>query len=359
MKNNKGFTLVELLAVVAILVLILSLITPKIFKQLKTAENVTDKEQINAIIDTSKLYMNQHSELLPEHNSLYTITLNELKESGLIKSSQILNPSTKEELTGCILVNYENNKYKYEYLNNCKYDVTFDTNGGSVSQTSKEVTYGKTYGDLPTPTREGYTFMGWNGKNVAYNIDAQNYTTYNHQNRTTCEFKTEDNSRYIRINGNSSQTNIDTSWVIYSNQVKLKSGYYNLSLQIRTKNCILQQNIAKRNGTFDGKTGIYRETWSNDNYIATIQNDLSFDNDGEWHNINSKINIPNNIDNAVIVVGNDAPNLYGANCYVDIKNIQLEEGDTATEYEPYYVTSETKITRNYDHTLKAIWKANS
>ena len=115
MKNNKGFTLVELLAVVAILVLILSLITPKIFKQLKTAENVTDKEQINAIINTSKLYMNQHSELLPEHNSLYTITLNELKESGLIKSSQILNPSTKEELKGCVLVRYQNNKYDYEY----------------------------------------------------------------------------------------------------------------------------------------------------------------------------------------------------------------------------------------------------
>ena len=115
MKNNKGFTLVELLAVVAILILILSLITPKIFKQLKTAEKVTDQEQINAIIDTSKLYMNQHSELLPEHNSLYIITLNELKESGLIKTSQILNPSTKEELTGCVVVNYENNKYKYEY----------------------------------------------------------------------------------------------------------------------------------------------------------------------------------------------------------------------------------------------------
>ena len=48
------------------------------------------------------------------------ITLNELKESGLIKSSQILNPSTNEELTGCVLVTYKNNKYKYEYEeNNC------------------------------------------------------------------------------------------------------------------------------------------------------------------------------------------------------------------------------------------------
>ena len=43
MKNNKGFTLIELLAVVVILITIIVIITPKVFKQLKTAENVTDK----------------------------------------------------------------------------------------------------------------------------------------------------------------------------------------------------------------------------------------------------------------------------------------------------------------------------
>ncbi len=41
------------------------------------------------------------------------------------------------------------------------YTVTFDANGGSVSPTSKTVTYNSTYGDLPAPTREGYDFNGW------------------------------------------------------------------------------------------------------------------------------------------------------------------------------------------------------
>ena len=41
------------------------------------------------------------------------------------------------------------------------YTTTFDANGGSVSQTSKTVTYNSTYGTLPTPTRDGYTFQGW------------------------------------------------------------------------------------------------------------------------------------------------------------------------------------------------------
>ena len=41
------------------------------------------------------------------------------------------------------------------------YTTTFDANGGSVSQTSKTVTYNSTYGTLPTPSRDGYTFQGW------------------------------------------------------------------------------------------------------------------------------------------------------------------------------------------------------
>lgn len=39
--------------------------------------------------------------------------------------------------------------------------VTFNANGGSVSPTSKAVTYGQAYGTLPTPTYSGHTFVGW------------------------------------------------------------------------------------------------------------------------------------------------------------------------------------------------------
>ena len=49
------------------------------------------------------------------------------------------------------------------------YTLTFNPNGWTVSQTTKSVTYGTTYTDLPTPTREWYDFKGWyatfNGSN--------------------------------------------------------------------------------------------------------------------------------------------------------------------------------------------------
>ena len=42
-----------------------------------------------------------------------------------------------------------------------KYQVTFDANGGVITSGKKEVTYDEKYGNLETPTKEGYTFNGW------------------------------------------------------------------------------------------------------------------------------------------------------------------------------------------------------
>lgn len=39
--------------------------------------------------------------------------------------------------------------------------VTFDANGGRVSILTKDVTTGDKYGELPTPTRDGWIFTGW------------------------------------------------------------------------------------------------------------------------------------------------------------------------------------------------------
>lgn len=41
------------------------------------------------------------------------------------------------------------------------YALNFNANGGSVNSENKVVVYGNTYGELPIPTREGYTFDGW------------------------------------------------------------------------------------------------------------------------------------------------------------------------------------------------------
>ena len=363
MNNKKGFTLIELLAVIAILTVIMVIITPKVFKQLKHAETVIDKEQLSAIIDASKLYMNQHSELLPQENDIYLLQFQQLKDSGLIKTNQILNPSTKEELTGCVLVKYENNKYQYEYkeniCNNEKITVTFDPDGGQLEQTTKKVIYHNNYGELPTPTKEGYTFIGWNGKNLMPIINRQNYNVGHYADRTTSEFKNENGINYIRINGNPSTTNIDTSWFIYNaNKITLSNGIYNLSFDIRSKNSIATQYI-KKAAANSGNTKISVNDTSTKNMIGNIDKDYTFANDGEWHHIAAPITLETSTNDAIVTIGNDIPNIYGTDSYLDVANIQLELGTTATEYEPYYITSDTKVVQQSNHTLKAIWQANS
>lgn len=42
-----------------------------------------------------------------------------------------------------------------------KFTLTYNANGGSVSPASKELTFGDSYGTLPTPKRDYYTFLGW------------------------------------------------------------------------------------------------------------------------------------------------------------------------------------------------------
>lgn len=340
MKNNKGFTLIELLAVVVILITIIVIITPKVFKQLKTAENVTDKEQINAIINATQLYMNQNTNLLPEQNEMNIISLNELKESGLIKSSQILNPSTKKELTGCIVVKYEKNKYKYEYKeeNDCNnvITVTFDPQGGQLDQTSKNVIPNDTYGDLPTPTREGYTFMGWRGKNM---FDEETILM-------SIPDATHENG-YYNFDANKAH-------ILYGGV--LRNGLFEFIGTSQIKIVFLENT--KYTVSIKGHTDYYSpanvyETF----FIGLIYNDQTRDYitiSGE-NDINKSFN--NNINKKVQYVYLS----YGrGNVDSHVAYIQIEEGETATEYEPYQeYTSSTTVTKQENHTLYAIWQANS
>lgn len=54
----------------------------------------------------------------------------------------------------------ENRSYTANWTAN-SYTVTFDANGGSVAQATATVTYDAAYGTLPTPSREGHSFLGW------------------------------------------------------------------------------------------------------------------------------------------------------------------------------------------------------
>ena len=109
------------------------------------------------------------------------------------------------------------------------YTLTYDVNGGNaLSPDHKEVTYNTMYGELPSPTRTGYTFAGWfteatGGTAVSSEtiMGAGNVTIYAHwtANQYTATFN------YNDANGGNSES---SRVVVYDQEYQQKVNGENL-----------------------------------------------------------------------------------------------------------------------------------
>ena len=285
----------------------------------------------------------------------------EKEENDLLDSywlGKTIEPLTLKVVAKQVNTNQEGNPMANQYA------VTLDTNGGTINgygnseKVIKQVNYGGQYGELPTPTREGYRFVGWS-RNLADQINEQNYTLYHFNNRTTSEFKNDGefggltNQSYIRINGNTSESNIDTYWSITANNsFSVSAGQrYLLSFYARSENAKDKQGFNKYLSDSQRKICII---WSNESYTG-LQNDLSFENDGQWHLISIEFTVPEGVTSGKIKIANDSPNIYGPNSYIDIANIQFAEDAITT---PYLIQSSTKVVVADNHRLIAKWQKN-
>ena len=88
-------------------------------------------------------------------------TLPTVSRSGYTFDGWYTAASGGTKITSSSTMSNGSNHTLYAHWKANTYTVTFNANGGSVSPTSKTVTYNSTYGSLPTPTRTGYIFNGW------------------------------------------------------------------------------------------------------------------------------------------------------------------------------------------------------
>ena len=190
--------------------------------------------------------------------------------------------------------------------------LILNSNGGILDVTSKRVTKGKAYGELPTPTREGYIFKGWNGKNII-NMEDHNVTITNYYYKD--EIPTP---KYV--------LKPSTNYVLT----------FDYKVNSSTKNLIATVGY--------GATGFSRDIRSSSVYSGTNRLELNFTTPATFDYNPPYI--------AFRFVRMSSP----GDANVDISNIQLEEGTEATDYEPYYVTSDTLVTQEGEHTLTAIWE---
>ena len=203
------------------------------------------------------------------------------------------------------------------------YTVSFDANGGT-NTASKQVKLGDNYGTLPTTSRTGYTFSGWNGKNLV-NIPNGNYGSYISVSNNVITVK--------------KSTVSSTTTVFSALQLKPNTTY--------TVSCKIQ-------GSFTGR--IYAFLMRNGDSKASIySNYLNSQGNFTCTYTTSDTGIDTDKGNITITQGSGTnSDLNMTSDQIVISNIMLCEGG-AVPYEPYYVTSTTMNTTVGNHTLTARW----
>lgn len=91
-----------------------------------------------------------------------------------------------------------------------KYTITYEVNGGSINNKTKEVTYDSKYGTLDIPSKKGYTFKGWYKENDFISMVDEN----------TIVSEDKDYTLYAKWEINSYKLTIDTG--INTNEYTLK-----------------------------------------------------------------------------------------------------------------------------------------
>lgn len=132
MLNKKGFTLVELLAVIAILGILSGFAIMAVSKYQKKATDDVYKNFIKQLKDGAINYLTSNiSEIPSQKNGTITITSSDLKEKGYL--DDIVDPIKKtKECTGTVKVTNNGNISNQSEEDN----ITYDENGNMIINSS-------------------------------------------------------------------------------------------------------------------------------------------------------------------------------------------------------------------------------
>lgn len=115
---KKGFTLVELLAVLVILGVITLVAVPNVIKTNQQSAEQNYEEFKKTIENAAEVYMETHIDKKPKNNAdTVTVTVSDLKEYGFINRN-LINPKTANEVNDndYVKVEKDNGTLKYTYI---------------------------------------------------------------------------------------------------------------------------------------------------------------------------------------------------------------------------------------------------
>ena len=110
--NRKGFTLVELMAVIAILIIIIGIALPNITSSIERSKNKQKDAKKELIISSAELYFDRHST---------ADKTNGVNVSDLIAEQEIPGIELEDVCTNTssCCVRYDNVTFKYEIVSTC------------------------------------------------------------------------------------------------------------------------------------------------------------------------------------------------------------------------------------------------
>ncbi len=111
MKKN-GFTLIEVIGILVLLILILSITFPVVSNTIKNSKQKLYNDQIEFIKDATKNYLLDLNGPKPSSVSLQTLTDNNYMDEGII------DPRDDTPMNGCVLISFDSvyNTYDLTYL---------------------------------------------------------------------------------------------------------------------------------------------------------------------------------------------------------------------------------------------------
>lgn len=119
MKNNKGFTLIELMAVIILLAVIGLIVFPTAIESINSSKEKLYKEQVKRILDTTDSWASSNDNSLPTGSSAVYITVDTLQKAGLLKKEDVKNPLDSSEKMDAKIVIYFDSEYNQYVAGYC------------------------------------------------------------------------------------------------------------------------------------------------------------------------------------------------------------------------------------------------
>ena len=126
MKNKKGFTLIELIAVIFILALIVVIVVPMINDNINKSKVNVSNEQVRQIEDAAKQWgldnvVYKDGKLTDGNKVINSVTIRTLQKDGYLDDKGIIDAKTKKEIPSStkVCITYSSNQYNYEFKGAC------------------------------------------------------------------------------------------------------------------------------------------------------------------------------------------------------------------------------------------------